>query len=53
MNLIAFVLLIAATILFLVAAFRTRPVSLVYLGLAAFSAGVLVEFAAKSHDIQF
>jgi hypothetical protein len=53
MNLIAFILLLVAAILFVVAAVRTRPWSIGYLGLAALAVGLIFEFAAKSQTIHF
>ncbi len=54
MNVIAFVLVLAAAVLFVVAAL-VPPYSyrLVSLGLALFSVGFIIEAGAKSHAISF
>jgi hypothetical protein len=53
MNIIAFIFILVAVVLFLVAALRTRPWSIGYLGLAALAAGLIFEFASKSHTLSF
>lgn len=53
MNILAFVSLLVALILFLISAARVRPLALVDLGLAALALGLILQFAMKAHTIHF
>jgi len=53
MNILAFVSLLVALILFVVSAARVRPLALVDIGLAALTLGLILEFGMKSHTLHF